>query len=251
MPPLLKLVHCLQPHPLWGNHRPIRPALHSTEKQTEAQHQRDLPRVTDYQSLVLGPPILCSVSHTLGQNTVLNLKGTAPRHTPTRNGFPFKMAMSQELLAMTLKGPWDVWFPTDKEPLKPRETHVPVTGSPPCPARSGNRSFQEAPEHAELPRELLVCPGRTVRQLSPPEKGVHGLRVMGGQLSHQGRDGHQAKHIDFFRSPFFLCLHLSLAPSVGLSSQHKSPNFSTTTPDLCGVPSLAYSQHFCLTRNQF
>ena len=49
---------------------------------------------------------------------------------PTRNGFPFKMAMSQELLDMTVKGPWDVRFPTDKEPLKPRETHVPVTGSP-------------------------------------------------------------------------------------------------------------------------
>ena len=80
--------------------------------------------------LVLGLPILCSVSHTLGQNSGLNLKGTAPRHTPARNGFPFKMTMSQELLDMTVKGPWDVWFPTDKEPLKPRETHVPVTGSP-------------------------------------------------------------------------------------------------------------------------
>lgn len=40
------------------------------------------------------------------------------------------MAMSQELLDMTLKGPWDVQFPPDKEPLKPRETHVPVTGFP-------------------------------------------------------------------------------------------------------------------------
>ena len=107
-------------------HTPLRRKLKLGAKDT-------CPGSPNYLTPVLRPPILFSVSHTLGQNTVPVEFGGGqlrPRHNHTRNRFPLKMVMSQVLLGMTVERPWDVQFHTDKELLMPRQTHVPMTVFP-------------------------------------------------------------------------------------------------------------------------